>query len=597
MFPWLIAGGARFWADAICINQKDKDEKNSQIPLLHWVYRYAKLVIGSLGHGDEQLELGLKTLEEICIAFERLKPYLSQTPSSPALPFVSKNVHEAGFNWLRILPWLFACEGGSLSAASVRCWKALRNLAYRPYFHRVWISQEMALALNFILVTDKRSFSLRRHAWAIFNLRFGPCNESLTFVRPNYLPSQAWIQFRRMHKVLVLLEGRNMHFNKRNWFIQRAGLQKLSTDKRDYVYGMLGLSRLPIQVDYNKSVGEVFTDMVEACFQASGFARLDEILMYAGVGLVTYDPDIPSFGPCPIDEDRQGYIRHGGIFGASAGVFKAGGRLAPKPRIHKINSVPHGLALSLRGCQVEKVALQRPIPDYRSNELEDEDLENRDLEEKDLKEENLEDEDLEDKECLQFLEHMLRRELVTEIQGPSQSEVMIRTLFPRLETTSDDVPRTASTISATVAWLLDRMLRHPERPEYKGRQECRSDRHKELLDRLVNDLGKTARLSSHPRSGFTEDIITFGFSNLAGLRSQCLFETYAGKLGRGPAGTRPDDVVCVLEGVRLPALLRRVKDGHYVLVGLCHIPGLMNGIVVKELIASRLMEEEEFVLK
>ncbi|KLU90831.1 hypothetical protein MAPG_09357 [Magnaporthiopsis poae ATCC 64411] len=581
-----LAPGAwtlRFWADAICINQEDTDEKNHQIPLLKSVYSGARLVVASLGHGDEELELGLQTLEQICIAFEReVRPRLSRVSPIPGLPLVSKDARKAGFEWLQSLPWLLACEDGRFSAGSARCWQALENLARRPYFRRVWIIQEMTLATKLSLVSDGRSFSLPKHAWAILNLLVGPCGGSPTFVRPDFLPPPVWAYItRRMHQMVVVLASPYTHarvrLDSRKWSLHRLGLQKLSTDKRDHVYGILGLSGLPIQVDYNKSAGEVYADMAVACFQDHALARLDEILTYAGVGLVDRDPDAPPWAPCPIDGGRQGYIEHSGISDASAGAFKAGGRLAPQPRVHGIKCVSHSLTLSIRGYQVEKVALQRPIPDYLCNGLEDE-------------------------ECLQFLEHMLRRGPVAEIQGPSPSEVMLRTLFPRLETRSDGAARTASASSVIVAWLLDRVLRGAEHPVKVGwgkwwRWECKSDRHEKILDRLVDDLGETARFSSRRSSGFVKDAMASGPSNLIVLRNQCLFETSAGKLGRGPVGTRPEDVVCVLRDVRLPALLRRVKDGHHVLVGLCHIPGLMDGMVVKELIARGAVKEEEFVLK
>lgn len=49
------------WADAICINQNDKDEKALQIPLMTFIFRRASTVLAWLGEGLEE-EKGLKLL-------------------------------------------------------------------------------------------------------------------------------------------------------------------------------------------------------------------------------------------------------------------------------------------------------------------------------------------------------------------------------------------------------------------------------------------------------------------------------------------------------------------------------------------------------
>lgn len=39
-----IYGGITIWVDAVCINQKDDEEKRSQIPLIGEIYSWAQLV-------------------------------------------------------------------------------------------------------------------------------------------------------------------------------------------------------------------------------------------------------------------------------------------------------------------------------------------------------------------------------------------------------------------------------------------------------------------------------------------------------------------------------------------------------------------------
>ena len=58
-----------------------------------------------------------------------------------------------------------------------------------------------------------------------------------------------------------------------------------------------------------------------------------------------------------------------------------------------------------------------------------------------------------------------------------------------------------------------------------------------------------------------------------------LFLTASGHLGLGPEALRADDVVCVLGGAVMPYILRR-GVGYFRLVGECYVDGIMDGEVV-----------------
>ena len=60
------------------------------------------------------------------------------------------------------------------------------------------------------------------------------------------------------------------------------------------------------------------------------------------------------------------------------------------------------------------------------------------------------------------------------------------------------------------------------------------------------------------------------------LKHHRFFHTAGGYLGLGPPAALPGDLVCVLSGYTMPLVLRRVSAG-YVLVGQCHVLGLMDG--------------------
>lgn len=56
------------------------------------------------------------------------------------------------------------------------------------------------------------------------------------------------------------------------------------------------------------------------------------------------------------------------------------------------------------------------------------------------------------------------------------------------------------------------------------------------------------------------------------------FVTEDGMLGTGYAGTQAGDMVCILYGSPMPQILRPSHDeGHYNLIGACHVDGIMFG--------------------
>ncbi|PMD18652.1 HET-domain-containing protein, partial [Hyaloscypha hepaticicola] len=88
----------RLWVDAICINQKDPDERSSQVELMRDVYSKTELVLSWLGHG----------VDEIDIAFDALKTIAKET--------MELTTEYNGVGFLRL-----------------------------PYWRRIWIFQELVL--------------------------------------------------------------------------------------------------------------------------------------------------------------------------------------------------------------------------------------------------------------------------------------------------------------------------------------------------------------------------------------------------------------------------------------------------------------------
>ncbi|KAI0545335.1 heterokaryon incompatibility protein-domain-containing protein [Xylaria curta] len=57
-----------------------------------------------------------------------------------------------------------------------------------------------------------------------------------------------------------------------------------------------------------------------------------------------------------------------------------------------------------------------------------------------------------------------------------------------------------------------------------------------------------------------------------------LIECENGFIGIGPADTQPGDLICILLGHENPVVLREQEDGNYILVGICYLHGISDGV-------------------
>lgn len=104
------------WADAICINQADVTEKNSQVSMMASIYEEAASVIVWLGDESEDSGLAMSTVEEWG------GPQLNEER------YLLEKIRADGFDAAR--------------------WSAVDNLFSRPYWQRRWVFQEILLGHN-----------------------------------------------------------------------------------------------------------------------------------------------------------------------------------------------------------------------------------------------------------------------------------------------------------------------------------------------------------------------------------------------------------------------------------------------------------------
>ncbi|KAI8716920.1 HET domain-containing protein [Fusarium sp. LHS14.1] len=141
------------WADALCINQGDDEEKSRQVPLMSQIYSRAKGVLIWLG---EELSSTAKTFS------------FMETSLSYALEVLDGM--EADYqNGGSIFPWMEAFMPEKIESLNDDSNKrAMKELCENPYWRRVWVLQEFPHASRCHLICGRHNFDMNDMAAFLF---------------------------------------------------------------------------------------------------------------------------------------------------------------------------------------------------------------------------------------------------------------------------------------------------------------------------------------------------------------------------------------------------------------------------------------------
>ncbi|KAH8796947.1 heterokaryon incompatibility protein-domain-containing protein [Hyaloscypha sp. PMI_1271] len=181
----------RLWIDAVCINQKDDDEKASQVALMPRIYRYSLQVLAWVSEDNKEMEAAFQRFRQLADFIPRLGIHenidhfvvFEKTNSSYASIMgcddaASEGIERTpwgsqfaciGLNNLQILPVLeiqatarkIATESRLFTEAAMDA--SCRLFYDMPWFSRVWILQEVVSAPSLLLCCGKS-----RLEWEIF---------------------------------------------------------------------------------------------------------------------------------------------------------------------------------------------------------------------------------------------------------------------------------------------------------------------------------------------------------------------------------------------------------------------------------------------
>ncbi|KAI6364618.1 hypothetical protein MCOR25_005623 [Pyricularia grisea] len=269
----------RLWADAVCINQEDLDERTSQVELMGRIFAGAHRVLAWMGwekgaegrqytrdairfiHDFMQDPEGRLAEARILLHHDPTDPHTVGDPADGTLALLSE-------------------EDRSRYREQARWWSALKLFFDIEYFHRTWIVQELGLAREAIVYTalwpaanteEGKSQPLELYSvdWPLLG-RFVKFLDYNAASLVTHLGILLWVA----HHILMIWEIKEDGTPACDFLTGMHWARILGvTDPRDRVYSLLGhplavMDGVPvIKPDYTVTRGIVYTKLAATFIQ------------------------------------------------------------------------------------------------------------------------------------------------------------------------------------------------------------------------------------------------------------------------------------------------------------------------------------------
>ncbi|RDW59557.1 hypothetical protein BP6252_12644 [Coleophoma cylindrospora] len=531
-----------YWIDAICINQGDVDERNTEVTRMHDIYKLASEVLIWLGPEGEEGSLAASFIQKLHNQCYMADPEFDDAEYWPVWPATVKS-------WVK---------ENILNRNHVESWRALNTLLCRPWWNRLWVTQELALA--------KRQFFVCGHEV----IPFGGLFCVLWNISESYFP---WISKLLASQGVNLIESRVDIVQDLLYLGSAAGyidllqalwftIDRLATDDRDKIYGILGISSdsnsIISTADYSLDVSDLYKEVVKAMIATRGDLDYLSLVFNRGTDW-SKPPWIPSASRGEI------YMFNTSFFEGNIRTFDFHATNEKKPVVTFCADSPAFIA---EGFLVDVVDGVGPAGyDFTSTAVQSRFENNSYL-------------------CNEETVLALWKTLVCSINEQGDDDTLLAPdVFGELfvsqchiiESTPEsniDVPK-----AKFEAWYLQHrdwnFGGRPIRSWIQSAYRIAATKDAQIKDPL-----------EHPRWNEFDKCWSWP---APGRR---LMSTHQGYLGLVPDSTQPGDLVCLLFGGRMPFILRRI-GGFYVLIGDSYVHGMMLGEAIKDL-KRGLFHEQSF---
>ncbi|KAH8587973.1 heterokaryon incompatibility protein-domain-containing protein [Bisporella sp. PMI_857] len=224
----------KLWIDAICINQKDFEERALEVKRMDRIFQYAERVVVWLGPQTEKTQLAFSTLEYLGLQIElTCDGYLTPAPDATESLWYGPKYK---------IPY------------DLQTWDSILEIYQNPWFQRMWILQEIHLA-------NQNSIVL----CGTYKLSWGHLRRALKSIAMKELGMP--VNFHEVHKYRRKLIGYTLGNGLEQNLPTLLSLSRFSkcTEPVDRIYGILGLApqgiRNKIRPNYYLTPGEVYKDL------------------------------------------------------------------------------------------------------------------------------------------------------------------------------------------------------------------------------------------------------------------------------------------------------------------------------------------------
>jgi hypothetical protein len=517
------------WIDAICINQRDNEEKSHQVQQMGDIYRAACLVVGWLGPAADSSDMALKTLN-----------YLGEQtllmPDGSAMPERRELIS-------RIIPCDASTPNLMFPVAAVVA------LFSRPWWQRIWVVQEVVLARNVYVLCgdmDIPFYHVVLAFTALFELPFlnawsgGALATRIAPLTPIFNLDPRLVQ--------SAIRGHNQDPQP---LIQRINEvhSMQATEAKDHIYALLGMvsdvDQLAIKVDYSKSCVEIFTQVAEGFLKEQG--RL-QILSRCQVRKPTLG--LPSWVP------DWSQAQHSTIWNSKHSLYRAGG----SGILENLSVIIPGGYYTLSGLAFSITVKDKilTLPGVMGSTLH-------------VLGRSWDDEELSD-------DDEVLSEYLADIETFARAHCHGYAADQELEAAIYRTPILDSELSV-----------HPTRGRLNTRATSAARQAFYVL-KSKRDLSDNNNVTKEEEVNRNQ-LFSYRAIMLAVLRGRQIFATSCGHLGLGPLSMKPGDSICAFKGAEVPFILREQEGGvgryrrtlwrkerrSCELVGECYIHGFMDG--------------------
>ncbi|KAI5917471.1 heterokaryon incompatibility protein-domain-containing protein [Camillea tinctor] len=247
------------WIDAICINQKDNDEKSQQVTMMGDIYKGCINCVIWLGESNDVAEPGVQSTTALQ-AFE-------------LLDILSADRH------LRELPCFAEVEGQrtAISEKYENHFIALKHLLDLPWWRRIWVIQELALSrsVKFLYASEELPYQTIRGVVEALKTHAATCCK-LHRMSLRALAFDRLLVIQEQIDPIVSTRERWANQEPTSLFqLRRQFYAFQATEKRDLFYGLLGLvtdwgSTKPLRPNYGSPLRIAITEAVFKCISEQG---------------------------------------------------------------------------------------------------------------------------------------------------------------------------------------------------------------------------------------------------------------------------------------------------------------------------------------